>query len=171
MARLFSTPEKLTPVQVDYAPGGASKPHHHSGVVLAYIVYGEIRSQVDDALPRVYHAGKTFPDYASSSAMVTIPSACKSAIQVRHACSLRASTTRASDLERSCGRSDGPLNTLLPHGLFDVRNWLRMVRNQESFFEDLGAHYLISENASLSEPARLLAYRWRIRSIFTNEDR
>jgi quercetin dioxygenase-like cupin family protein len=75
----------LTAVQVDYAPGGASKPHHHhSGVVLAYVVYGEIRSKVDDAPPRVYHAGETF-------------------------------------------------------------------------FEDLGAHYLISENASTSEPARLLA--------------
>jgi quercetin dioxygenase-like cupin family protein len=46
----------LTAVQVDYAPGGASKPHHHSGVVLAYVVSGEIRSQVDNAPPRVYHA-------------------------------------------------------------------------------------------------------------------
>jgi hypothetical protein len=35
----------LTAVQVDYAPGGASKPHHHSGI--AYVVSGEIRSQVD----------------------------------------------------------------------------------------------------------------------------
>jgi quercetin dioxygenase-like cupin family protein len=71
-------------VQVDYAPGGASKPHHHSGIVLAYVVSGEIRSQVDNAPPRVYRTGETF-------------------------------------------------------------------------FEDLGAHHLISENASTSEPARLLA--------------
>ncbi len=54
------------------------------------------------------HCQKNIPDYASSSAMVTIPSACESAIQVRHACSLRASATRASDLERDCGRSDPP---------------------------------------------------------------
>jgi quercetin dioxygenase-like cupin family protein len=74
----------LTAVQVDYDPGGTSKPHHHSGVVFAYVVSGEIRSQVDNAPPRVYHAGKTF-------------------------------------------------------------------------FEDLGAHHLISENANTSEPARLLA--------------
>jgi quercetin dioxygenase-like cupin family protein len=74
----------LTAVQVDYDPGGASKPHYHSGVVFAYVVSGQIRSQVDSAPPRVYHAGETF-------------------------------------------------------------------------FEDLGAHHLISENASTSEPARLLA--------------
>ena len=41
----------LTAVQVDYAPGGASKPHHHSGVVFAYVVSGEIRSQVDSEPP------------------------------------------------------------------------------------------------------------------------
>jgi quercetin dioxygenase-like cupin family protein len=82
---LLNVPGKaLTAVQVDYAPGGASKPHHHSGVVFAYVVSGEIRSQVDNAPPRVYRAGETF-------------------------------------------------------------------------FEDLGSHHLISENASTSEPARLVA--------------
>jgi hypothetical protein len=77
---------------------------------------------------------KRHPDYASSSAMVTIPSACESAIQVRHACSLRASATRASDLEGATGE----VMVLLQKSqhtdfkqLFDVRNWLRMVRNQE----------------------------------------
>ena len=81
-------------------------------------------------------ACKVFPDYASSSAMVTIPSACKSAIQVRHACSLRASATRASDLERGYGRRMVPLQKSQHTDfkqLFDVRNWLRMVRNQEVF--------------------------------------
>ena len=60
--------------------------------------------------------GNPKPDYASSSAMVTIPSACELAIQVRHACSLRASATRASDLERGYGRRMVPcknLNTLI----------------------------------------------------------
>ena len=80
--------------------------------------------------------GITFPDYASSSAMVTIPSACESAIQVRHACSLRASTTRPSDLERGYGRRMVPLQKSQQTDfkqLFDVRNWLRMVRNQVTF--------------------------------------
>ena len=77
---------------------------------------------------------KMLPDYASSSAMVTIPSACELAIQVRHACSLRASATRASDLERGYGRRMVPLQKSQHTDfkqLFDVRNWLRMVRNQE----------------------------------------
>lgn len=50
----------LTAVEVDYAPGGKSGPHHHAGVVFAYVVSGEIRSQVDDGPARVYHAGESF---------------------------------------------------------------------------------------------------------------
>ena len=67
--------------------------------------------------------------------MVTIPSACELAIQVRHACSLRASATRASDLERGYGRRMVPLQKSQYTDfkqLFDVRNWLKMVRNQEA---------------------------------------
>jgi quercetin dioxygenase-like cupin family protein len=74
----------LTAVEVNYAPGASSKPHHHGGVVFAYVVSGQIRSQVDDGPARVYHAG-------------------------------------------------------------------------ESFFEGPGAHHVISENASATKPARLLA--------------
>ena len=36
----------LSAVVVDYAPGGKSGAHHHSGSVFAYILKGEIRSQV-----------------------------------------------------------------------------------------------------------------------------
>lgn len=46
---------------------------------------------LSDYATTVCGRGITLPDYASSSAMVTIPSACESAIQVRHACFLRAS--------------------------------------------------------------------------------
>jgi quercetin dioxygenase-like cupin family protein len=76
--------KRLTAVTVDYAPGGASKAHHHAGVVFAYVVSGSIRSQVDDGEARVFRAG-------------------------------------------------------------------------ESFFEGPGAHHVVSENASRSKPARLLA--------------
>jgi quercetin dioxygenase-like cupin family protein len=83
--KLPNVPGKtLTAVAVDYAPGGKSGPHHHAGVVFAYVVSGEIRSQVDQGPARVYHAG-------------------------------------------------------------------------ESFFEGPGAHHVVSENASASKPARLLA--------------
>jgi quercetin dioxygenase-like cupin family protein len=83
--KLPNVPGKtLTAVAVDYAPGGTSKPHHHAGVVFAYVVSGEIRSQVDEGEARVYKAG-------------------------------------------------------------------------ESFFEGLGAHHVVSENASRRKPAKLLA--------------
>jgi quercetin dioxygenase-like cupin family protein len=83
--KLPNVPGKtLTAVAVDYAPGGTSKPHHHAGVVFAYVVSGEIRSQVDEGEARVYKAG-------------------------------------------------------------------------ESFFEGPGAHHVVSENASRSKPAKLLA--------------
>jgi quercetin dioxygenase-like cupin family protein len=74
----------LTAVVVSYPPGGKSKPHHHAGVVFAYVVSGAVRSQVNDEPARVYQVG-------------------------------------------------------------------------ESFFEDLNSHHRISENASETEPARLLA--------------
>jgi quercetin dioxygenase-like cupin family protein len=83
--KLPNVPGKtLTAVSVDYAPKGKSAPHHHAGVVFAYVVSGEIRSQVDDGPARVYQAG-------------------------------------------------------------------------ESFFEGPGAHHVVSENASDSKPAKLLA--------------
>jgi quercetin dioxygenase-like cupin family protein len=83
--KLPNVPGKtLTAVAVDYAPGGKSGPHHHAGVVFAYVVSGEIRSQVDEGPARVYHTG-------------------------------------------------------------------------ESFFEGPGAHHVVSENASASKPAKLLA--------------
>jgi quercetin dioxygenase-like cupin family protein len=83
--KLPNVPGKtLTAVSVDYAPKGKSAPHHHAGVVFAYVVSGAIRSQVDDGPARVYQAG-------------------------------------------------------------------------ESFFEGPGAHHVVSENASDSKPAKLLA--------------
>ncbi len=74
----------MTAVTVEYDPGAASKPHHHAGVVFAYVLAGAVRSQVDSEAARVYHAG-------------------------------------------------------------------------EFFFEGPGAHHVVSENASASEPAKLLA--------------
>jgi len=59
--KLPNVPGKtLTALSVDYAPGGKSQPHYHAGVVLAYVVSGEIRSKVDEGPAQVYHAGETF---------------------------------------------------------------------------------------------------------------
>lgn len=50
----------LTAVVVEYAPGGRSAAHHHGGSVFAYVLEGEIRSQLDDGPPVVYRAGESF---------------------------------------------------------------------------------------------------------------
>ncbi|ODV41247.1 cupin [Cupriavidus sp. UYMMa02A] len=52
----------LTAVVVDYAPGAASPEHRHAGsaFVYAYVVSGDIESQVNDGPKRVYHAGESF---------------------------------------------------------------------------------------------------------------
>ena len=44
---------------VDYAPGGSSAAHRHasSAFIYAYVLWGEIRSQVDGEPARVYKAG------------------------------------------------------------------------------------------------------------------
>jgi quercetin dioxygenase-like cupin family protein len=47
---------------VDYSPGGASASHRHarSAFIYAYVLSGEIRSQVDNERARVYRAGETW---------------------------------------------------------------------------------------------------------------
>lgn len=50
----------LTVVIVTYAPGAKSAPHHHAGFVFAYVLKGEIRSQVSGGSVTIYHAGEHF---------------------------------------------------------------------------------------------------------------
>ena len=47
---------------VDYAPGGASLSHAHakSAFIFAYVLSGEIESQVNDEPKRVYRAGESW---------------------------------------------------------------------------------------------------------------
>lgn len=54
--------KSLVALEVDYPPGGASAAHHHarSAFIYAYVVSGEIQSQVDDGTVRVYRAGESF---------------------------------------------------------------------------------------------------------------
>jgi quercetin dioxygenase-like cupin family protein len=47
-------------VEVTYAPGGASKPHHHPCPVIAYVISGALRSRVGDGPDSTYTAGQTF---------------------------------------------------------------------------------------------------------------
>lgn len=54
--------KSLISVTVSYPPGAKSEAHHHakSAFIMAYVVSGAIRSQVDGEPARVYHAGETW---------------------------------------------------------------------------------------------------------------
>jgi quercetin dioxygenase-like cupin family protein len=54
--------KSLVAVVVDYKPGGASPSHTHarSAFIFAYVLSGEIESQVNDGPPRVYRTGESF---------------------------------------------------------------------------------------------------------------
>ena len=62
----------LNAVLVTYAPGGKSATHHHAGSVFAYVLSGEIRSQVStDAAAKVYKAGQSFFEPPGSSHLIS----------------------------------------------------------------------------------------------------
>ncbi|MEW2482873.1 cupin domain-containing protein [Mycobacterium sp. NPDC049093] len=54
--------KSLQAVTVSYPPGAKSASHHHarSAFIVAYVLSGAIRSQVDGEPARVYHAGETW---------------------------------------------------------------------------------------------------------------
>jgi quercetin dioxygenase-like cupin family protein len=54
--------KRLVTRVVDYPPGGGSAPHRHarSAFIYAYVISGEIRSQVDSEPARVYRAGEAW---------------------------------------------------------------------------------------------------------------
>ena len=62
----------MTAFVVEYAPGGKSTSHHHSGSVFAYVLEGEIRSQISDGQPaKVYKAGEFFYEPPGSDHLVS----------------------------------------------------------------------------------------------------
>lgn len=52
--------KRLVSRLVEYPPGGGTAPHRHapSAFIYAYVLSGEVRSQVDDGPARVYRAGE-----------------------------------------------------------------------------------------------------------------
>ncbi|HEY9404950.1 MAG TPA: cupin domain-containing protein [Pyrinomonadaceae bacterium] len=54
--------KRLVSRLVEYPPGGGTAPHRHapSAFIYAYVLSGEIRSQIDDGPARVYRAGETW---------------------------------------------------------------------------------------------------------------
>ncbi len=56
--------KSLVGVTVSYPPGAKSGAHHHakSAFIMAYVISGAIRSQVEGEAARVYHAGETWTE-------------------------------------------------------------------------------------------------------------
>jgi quercetin dioxygenase-like cupin family protein len=56
--------KSLEGVAVSYPPGAKSGAHHHaeSAFIMAYVIAGAIRSQVEGEPARVYHAGDTWSE-------------------------------------------------------------------------------------------------------------
>jgi quercetin dioxygenase-like cupin family protein len=56
--------KSLQGVTVSYPPGGKSAVHHHapSAFIMAYVISGAIRSQLEGEPARVYHAGETWSE-------------------------------------------------------------------------------------------------------------
>src|ERR1700755_1391848 len=56
--------KSLEAVTVSYPPGAKSGPHHHakSAFIMAYVISGAIRSQVEGDPARVYHPGETWSE-------------------------------------------------------------------------------------------------------------
>ena len=62
----------MTALVVEYAPGGKSDSHHHTGSVFAYVLEGEIRSQISDGQPaKIYKAGEFFYEPPGSDHLVS----------------------------------------------------------------------------------------------------
>ena len=53
--------KSLKAVTVSYPPGAKSEAHHHapSAFIMAYVIFGAIRSQLEGEPARIYHAGET----------------------------------------------------------------------------------------------------------------
>ena len=56
--------KSLEAVAVSYPPGAKSEAHHHapSAFIMAYVISGAIRSQVEGESARVYHTGETWSE-------------------------------------------------------------------------------------------------------------
>lgn len=54
--------KRLVSLIVDYPPGASSVPHRHarSAFIYAYVLSGQVRSQVDEEPARVYRAGEAW---------------------------------------------------------------------------------------------------------------
>ena len=71
--------KQVVMVIVNYAPGQASLPHRHAGSVFAYVLEGQVVSQLEGQPPITYQAGQSWyetprvPHLVSKNASATKP--------------------------------------------------------------------------------------------------
>jgi quercetin dioxygenase-like cupin family protein len=91
--------KSLEAVSISYPPGAKSEAHHHakSAFIMAYVISGVIRSQVEGEPVRIYHAGETWSEAPGA----------------HHTISENASTTEPAELLAVflVDTGDGPLTT------------------------------------------------------------
>lgn len=68
-----SAAKSLVAVVVNYPPGARSRPHRHapSAFIYAYVLSGEIRSQVDDEPVKIYRAGESWVEKPGAHHLVS----------------------------------------------------------------------------------------------------
>jgi homoserine O-acetyltransferase/O-succinyltransferase len=62
---------KLTVVELEYAPGAGTAPHHHPGPVLVYVLEGAIDSQIEGSPLVTYRRGDAFFEPAGGKHLVS----------------------------------------------------------------------------------------------------
>ena len=83
--------KSLVGVTVSYPPGAKSGAHHHakSAFIMAYVISGAIRSQVEGEPARVYHAGETWLNpLARTTRSVKMPAPPNPLIYSQSSCSI-----------------------------------------------------------------------------------
>jgi quercetin dioxygenase-like cupin family protein len=64
--------KKITAAVVTYKPGGKSIPHRHgSAFVVAYVLSGAIRSQLEGGEAKVYHVGESWTEAPGAHHLVS----------------------------------------------------------------------------------------------------
>ena len=63
--------KKALMIEVDYLPGQSSIAHKHDGTTMAYVISGEITSQVKGQPAKTYKAGEFWYEPAGSEHMVS----------------------------------------------------------------------------------------------------
>ena len=62
----------VTALVVTYKPGATSKPHRHGqAFVIAYVLTGAIRSQLEGSKSQVYHAGESWTEAPGAHHLVS----------------------------------------------------------------------------------------------------